>query len=191
MLSLMIVGYARVSTADQNTEAQIPALKGAKCKRIYQEEGSGRTMDRPELEKCLDNLEAGDTLVVWRLDRLARSLRDLLELVARFEKEGVNFRSLTENFDTTTASGRLVFHFFAALTQFERELIRERTMIGLSAAKARGRTGGRKHKMSPQQIRQIKALWAGRKETKVDLAKSFGVSISTIDRIVRPKSLKS
>lgn len=187
----MIVGYARVSTVDQHTEAQIPALKSAKCKRIYQEEGSGRTMDRPELEKCLDNLEAGDTLVVWRLDRLARSLRDLLELVARFEKEGVNFRSLTENFDTTTTSGRLVFHFFAALTQFERELIRERTMIGLSAAKARGRTGGRKHKLSPQQIRQIKALWAGRKETKVDLAKSFGVSISTIDRIVRPKSLKA
>jgi DNA invertase Pin-like site-specific DNA recombinase len=187
----MIVGYARVSTADQNTAAQLPALKAAKCKRIYQEEGSGRTMDRPELEKCLDNLEPGDTLVVWRLDRLARSLRDLLELVARFEKEEVNFRSLSENFDTTTASGRLVFHFFAALTQFERELIRERTMLGLSAAKARGRTGGRKHKMSHLQMRQIKTLWLTRKETKVELAKSFGVSISTIDRIVRPKSLKA
>lgn len=187
----MIVGYARVSTADQNTAAQIPALENAKCKRIYQEEGSGRTMDRPELERCLDNLEPGDTLVVWRLDRLARSLRDLLELMERLEREKVHFRSLTENFDTSSASGRLVFHVFAALTQFERELIRERTMLGLLAAKARGRVGGRKHKMSPQQVRQIKTLWASRQETKVEIAKQFAVSISTIDRIVRPKSLKA
>ena len=187
----MIVGYARVSTADQNTAAQLPALRAAKCKRIYEEQGSGRSMERPELERCLDNLEPGDTIVVWRLDRLARSLRDLLELVERFEREQVNFRSLTENFDTTTAAGRLVFHFFAALTQFERELIRERTLIGLTAAKARGKLGGRKHKLSADQIRVIKDLWKERKETKVALATMFSVSISTIDRIVRQKSLKA
>jgi DNA invertase Pin-like site-specific DNA recombinase len=186
----MIYGYARVSKADQNTEAQLPALRAAKCKKIYEEEGSGRNMDRPELERCLDRLEEGDTLIVWRLDRLARSIRDLLEIMDRLEKSGVQFRSITENFDTTSAAGRLVFHFFAALTQFERELIRERTMLGLSAARARGRLGGRKPKISPQQARQIKILWANKETTKKELADQYQVSIATIDRIVRPKSLK-
>jgi DNA invertase Pin-like site-specific DNA recombinase len=164
----MLIGYARVSTADQNTEAQLPALRAAKCKKLYHEEGSGRNMERLELEKCLDRLEQGDTLVVWRLDRLARSIRDLLEIMDRLDKTGVHFRSLTENFDTTTAAGRLVFHFFAALTQF-----------------------GRKPKINPQQARQIKILWADKGTTKKELAEQYKVSIATIDRIVRPKSLKA
>ncbi len=133
----MIIGYARVSMDDHSTTAQLPELKKAGCKRIYQENLSGRTMERPELESCLNRLEEGDVLVVWRLDRLGRSLRDLLEIVSRLEKQGVSFISIKESFNTTTAAGRLIFHLFTSLTQFERELIRERTMLGLSAARAR------------------------------------------------------
>ena len=187
----MIVGYARVSTVDQATAPQIPALKRAKCKPIYEETGSGRNIDRPELEKCLDQLEKGDILVVWRLDRLACSLRDLLEIMDRLDKAEVHFRSLTENFDTTSATGRTVFDFFAALTQLERELISERTKLGLSAARARGKLGGRKPKLTPKQIRQVKTLWASRKETLQEIADQFGVHKNTIGRIVRPKSLKA
>ena len=187
---MMIVGYARVSTDDQSTAAQLPELKKAGCKKIYQESVSGRTMDRPELERCLNHLEEGDTLVVWRLDRLGRSLRDLLEIVNRLEKQVVGFISIKEKFDTGTAAGRLIFHFFASLAQFERELIRERTMSGLSVARARGRVGGRKPKLSPQQIRSVKTLWASHEHTRHVIAEQFGVHVSTIDRIIRPKSLK-
>ena len=186
----MMVGYARVSTDEQNTAAQLPELRKAGCRKVYEEKLSGRTMDRPELERCLNHLEKGDTLVVWRLDRLGRSIRDLLEIIERLEKNGVHFVSLKEKFDTSTAAGRLIFHFFASLTQFERELIRERTMLGLSAARARGRLGGRKRLMSPQQIRVIKTLWASKEHTRQAIASQFGVSVSTIDRIIRPKSLK-
>jgi DNA invertase Pin-like site-specific DNA recombinase len=186
----MIVGYARVSTKDQRTDGQIPALKQAKCKRIYEETQSARTMDRPELAKCLDALREGDTLVVWRLDRLARSLRDLVEIVERIEKTGVAFRSLTEKFDTSGASGRLIFHVFASLAQFERELIGERTKLGLAAARARGRFGGRRPSLKAQQIQQVKILWASGDVYKKNIAEQFGVSVSTIDRIVRPPSLK-
>ena len=187
----MIVGYARISTIDQTTEAQIPALKRAKCKPIYEEAGSGRNMDRPELEKCIDRLKSGDTLVIWRLDRLARSLRDLLEIMDRLSKTGVHFRSLIEKFDTTSAMGGMVFHFFAALTQFERDLISERTKLGLSAARARGKLGGRKPKLTPQQIRQVKILWASHEHSLQEIADQFGVHKNTIGRIVRPKSLKA
>jgi DNA invertase Pin-like site-specific DNA recombinase len=187
----MIVGYARISTIDQTTEAQIPALKRAKCKPIYEEAGSGRNMDRPELEKCIDRLKSGDTLVIWRLDRLARSLRDLLEIMDRLGKTGVHFRSLTEKFDTTSAMGGTVFHFFAALTQFERDLISERTKLGLSAARARGKLGGRKPKLTPQQKRQVKILWASHEHSLQEIADQFGVHKNTIGRIVRPKSLKA
>ncbi len=186
----MIVGYARVSTNDQNAPAQIPALKNAKSKRIYQEPLSGRNMDRPELEKCLNTLREGDTLVVWRLDRLGRSLRDLLEIVQRLSNTGVTFISLTEKFDTSSAAGRLIFHVFASLAQFERELIRERTMLGLAEARARGRLGGRKSATTPQQKRQIRTLWASKEHTAKAIADQFGVSIATINRIIRPKSLK-
>lgn len=187
----MIVGYARVSTVDQTTTAQLPALKKAKCKRIYEETASGRNMERPELENCLDRLEAGDTLVVWRLDRLARSLHDLLEIMDRLQSSGIHFRSLTENFDTSSAMGRMVFHIFASLTQFERELISERTKLGLSAARARGKLGGRKPKLKAQQIRQVKILWASHQQTLQEIADQFKVHKNTIGRIVRPKSLKA
>ena len=170
----MVIGYARVSTEQQGTEAQLPELRKAGCKRIYEETMSGGTLERPELEKCLDRLEKGDTLIVWRLDRLGRSLRNLLQIVDRLDKSGINFISLKEKFDTSTAAGRLVFHFFAALTQFERELIRERTMAGLSSARARGRTGGRKRLLSPQQIRVAKMMWESRDHTRREIADHLG-----------------
>ena len=181
----MVIGYARVSTEQQGTEAQLPALRKAGCKRVYHETVGGGVTDRPELEKCLDRLEKGDTLVVWRLDRLGRSIRDLLQIVDRLDKSGINFISLTERFDTSTAAGRLVFHFFAALTQFEKELIRERTMIGLSSARARGRLGGRKRLLTAQQARVVKTMWDSRDHTRRDIAAHFGVSVPTIDRMLK------
>ena len=181
----MVIGYARVSTDQQDTETQLPDLRKAGCKRVYEETMGGGTMDRPELEKCLERLEKGDTLVVWRLDRLGRSIRDLLQIVDRLDKSGINFISLKERFDTSTAAGRLVFHFFAALTQFEKELIRERTMAGLSSARARGRTGGRKKLLTAQQTRVVKTMWDSREHTRHEIAVHFGVSVATIDRILR------
>ncbi len=169
----------------------MPSLEAAGCSRIYEEQGSGKNTDRPELAKCLERLKKGDTLVVWRLDRLGRSLRDLLDITADLNRRSVNFRSLTENFDTTSASGRLVFNFFAALAEFERDLIRERTLAGLSAARARGRFGGRRRKLSSQQAHAVKILWNSNEITKQGIAKQYGVSIATIDRIVRPKPLKA
>ena len=181
----MLIGYARVSTEQQGTEAQLPAIKKAGCKRIYEETVSGGTLERPVLEKCLERLEEGDTLVVWRLDRLGRSIRDLLQIMDRLERRGINFTSLTEKFDTSSAAGRLVFHFFAALTQFERELIRERTMAGLSSARARGRLGGRKRILSVQQAKMAKTMWDSHDHTRADIASHFKVSPATIDRILR------
>jgi DNA invertase Pin-like site-specific DNA recombinase len=183
----MIVGYARVSTDDQTTAAQIPDLKKAGCTRIYQEVMSGRTMERPQLEKCLDRLESGDTLMVWRLDRLGRSTRDLIGLIDDLKEKGVNFVTLREGFDTRTSSGMFMFTISAAFAQMERELIVERTKAGLSAARARGRFGGRKPKLSPQQARVVRTLWDSREHTKRAIAEQFGVSIATIDRIIYPK----
>ncbi len=181
----MVIGYARVSTEQQDTKAQLPELRKAGCKRVYEETMGGGTMDRPELDKCLERLEKGDTLVVWRLDRLGRSLRDLLRIVDGLDKKGIHFISLKERFDTSTAAGRLVFHFFAALTQFEKELIRERTMAGLSSARARGRLGGRKRLLTVQQTRVVKTMWDSHDHTRHEIAAHFTVSVATIDRILR------
>ena len=183
----MIVGYARVSTDDQTTASQLPDLKKAGCTRVYQEKMSGSTMERPELEKCLDRLEEGDTLVVWRLERLGRRTVDLIKLIDELEKRGVNFVTLREGFDTRTPSGRFMFTISAAFAQMEREVNSERTKAGLSAARARGRLGGRKPKLSPQQARVVRTLWDSREHTKRAIAEQFGVSIATIDRIIYPK----
>lgn len=182
---MMVIGYARVSTDQQDTAAQLPELRKAGCKKIYQETFGGGSMDRPELEKCLERLEQGDTLVVWRLDRLGRSIRDLLQIVDRLDKGGVNFISLKERFDTSTAAGRLVFHFFAALTQFEKELIRERTVAGLASARARGRLGGRRKALSAQQQRVAMTMWDSHEHTRMDIAAHFGVHVATIDRLLK------
>jgi DNA invertase Pin-like site-specific DNA recombinase len=187
----VIVGYARVSTLDQNPQLQIDALKSAKCKPIFVEQKSGRTMNRPELTRCLDTLREGDTLTIWKLDRLGRSLPDLLEIVKRLDSGGIQFVSLTEEVNTKTASGKLIFHMFAMLAEFERNLIRERTMAGLATARARGRMGGRKKQTSSQQDKQIRSLWGSGKFTGPEIAKQFGISPTTFWRRVQAKSLKA
>ena len=139
----MLLGYARVSMHDQNLDLQKDALKGASCEKTFLDEISGSTKHRPGLERALDSLREGDTLIVWRLDRLGRSLKDLIELVGELERKGVALRSLQEAIDTTSPGGKLIFHVFGALAEFERNLIRDRTKAGLAAARARGRKGGR------------------------------------------------
>jgi len=148
------IGLARVSTTEQNPDLQVDELTAAGCWKVWADRASGARDRRPQLDEVLEQLRSGDTLVVWRLDRLARSLRHLIEVVTGLDARGVGFRSLRENIDTTTAGGRLVFHLFEALAQFEREIIRDRTVAGLAAARARGRVGGRPSKLSAEQRRQ-------------------------------------
>jgi len=174
------IGYARVSTDDQNLDLQRDALRQAGCSVIYEETASGKSAARPELEQCRKALRAGDTLVVWRLDRLGRSLPDLVQIVAELEQRGVHFESLTEKIETSSAAGKLVFHVFAALAEFERNLIRERTHAGLAAARARGRKGGRKPALTPQQVREIKALLRDPSIPVASIADRYGVSRTTI-----------
>lgn len=177
----MIIGYARVSTQDQNPELQVDALRGAGCEELFQEAASGKLRERPELTACLRSVRKGDTLVVWKLDRLARSLKDLVEVVHDLDARGVGFRSLTEAIDTTSSGGRLVFHIFGALAEFEHSLIRERTIAGLAAARARGRKGGRKPVMSKADTRKAAAMLSDPAITKVEVAKHFGVSRVTLN----------
>ena len=176
------IGYARVSTADQNECLQIDALEAAGCAQIYSDHASGKNIARPELSACLRALRAGDTLIVWRLDRLGRSLRDLIAVVEDLGQRGVSFQSITEQIDTGHAGGRLVFQIFGALAEFERALIRERTLAGLASARARGRKGGRKPKLTAKAMREVKALMRDPDVTVTDVADRFGVARSTIYR---------
>lgn len=178
----MLIGYARVSTLDQNPALQIDALKAAGCEKLFVEKASGASRDRPELKAAIDYVREGDTLVVWKLDRLARSLKQLIETVAMLEARGIGLRSLTESIDTTTAGGRLIFHIFGALAEFERTVIRERTKAGLSAARARGRVGGRPAKLSIDDLKAAKALLGDPTITVADVAKRIGVSPATLYR---------
>src|SRR5689334_20823428 len=157
----MLIGYARVSTTDQTLALQQDALTKAGCDRIFTDTASGARTDRPGLAEALTYARSGDTLVVWRLDRLGRSLVHLIQTVAQLQERGVHFRSLQEQLDTSTSGGKLVFHFFGALAEFERDLIRERTMAGLAAARARGRRGGRRP-LSEAKVRQLRTLAADR-----------------------------
>jgi DNA invertase Pin-like site-specific DNA recombinase len=175
-----LIGYARVSTSGQNLDRQIRALTETGCIRIFADKLSGKTADRPELAACLDYLRAGDTLVVPSLDRLSRSLQDLITLVAGLRRTGVGFRSLHEALDTTTPGGRLVFHVFAALAEFIRELIVEGTREGLDAARARGQRLGRPPAMTAGQIRQARDLLTLPGNSISSIARLLGVSRSTI-----------
>ena len=178
------IGYARVSTDDQHLDLQRDALQQAGCGVIYEEAASGKNTARPEFEQCRKALRAGDTLVVWRLDRLGRSLPDLVQIVAELEKRGVGFESLTEKIETGSAAGKLVFHVFAALAEFERGLIRERTQAGLIAARTRGRAGGRKPKLDDQQVREIKALLRDPDMRVAEVARRYDVSRTTLYKYV-------
>jgi len=177
----MIIGYARVSTQDQNPQLQLDALNGAACEQVFHETATGTFRDRPELTACLRTLRKGDSLVVWKLDRLARSLKDLVEIVHDLNQRGVGFRSLTESIDTTSSGGRLVFHIFGALAEFEHSLIKERTIAGLAAARARGRKGGRKPALSPTDVRKAAAMLSDPNITKAEVAKHFSVSRVTLN----------
>jgi DNA invertase Pin-like site-specific DNA recombinase len=177
----MIIGYARVSTNDQNPELQVDALEKAGAEQVFQEKFTGTLRERPELSQCLRMLRQGDVLVVWKLDRLARSLKDLVEIVQDLQDRGIGFKSLTESIDTTSSGGRLVFHIFGALAEFERDLIRERTMAGLEAARARGRKGGRKPSLSKTDTQKAAAMLLDPKITKTEVAQHFGVSRTTLN----------
>ncbi|WP_299040362.1 recombinase family protein [uncultured Pseudokineococcus sp.] len=178
------LGYARVSTTAQDPSLQTDALVAAGCAQVWTDVASGGRDDRPELARLLQRLLPGDTLVVWRLDRLGRSLPHLLATITELEGRGVGFRSLTEAIDTTTAGGRLVFSIFGALADFERQLIRDRTLAGLEAARARGRVGGRPTVMTPARVEAARALLARPGATVTSVAKDLGVSRATLYRTV-------
>lgn len=179
----MLVGYARVSTPDQNLDLQIEALTKAGCKKIFEDKLSGSRAERPGLAKALEILRADDTLVVWKLDRLGRSVKNLVDLVAGLHQQGVQFKSLTDAIDTGTPSGRFFFHVMASLAQMERELVAERTRAGLAIARQLGRKGGRKRQMTDSKIESAKKLLAGGIPPK-DVAKNLGVSVPTLYRWV-------
>jgi DNA invertase Pin-like site-specific DNA recombinase len=181
----MLVGYARVSTGDQTLDLQVDALHAAGCERVYSDTVSGAKTEREGLSRALDVLRPGDTLVVWRLDRLGRTLPHLISLIDELNAKTIGFRSLTENIDTTSSSGQLVFHPFGALAQFERNLIRERTMAGLAAARARGRKGGRKHLLDAKKIAQAKTLYADKSNTVADICQTLGISRTTLWRYLK------
>jgi DNA invertase Pin-like site-specific DNA recombinase len=178
----MMIGYARVSTRDQNLDLQRDALTKAGCARLFEEHASGARDDRPELAAALSHARTGDVLCVYKLDRLGRSIRSLIDFVTALRDRGVEFKSLSDAIDTTTPAGRFFFHVLAALAEMERDLIRERTNAGLAAARARGRKGGRRPKLSDKQIAHARALLADGGTTIKDVAASLGVNRATIYR---------
>jgi len=181
----VLLGYARVSKGDEQTNApQVRALRAAGCRRIFEEAASGGRWDRPELHRLLDQLREGDVVVVWKLDRLSRSLKDVLHLMERIAAAGAGFRSLTESVDTTTPAGRMMMQMVGAFAEFERAMIRERTSAGLAAARAEGRVGGRRKKLDAAKRSEIaESVISGRK-TGAEMARLFGISQPTVSRIV-------
>ncbi|WNJ21618.1 recombinase family protein [Pontibacter sp. G13] len=178
----MLVGYARVSTKDQDPALQLDALREAGCGRIFEEQASGAQRDRPQLRAALDYLRPGDTLVVWKLDRLARSLKQLIETVEMLGEREIGFRSLTETIDTQSPGGKLIFHLFASLAEFEREMTRERTRAGLEAARRRGKFGGRPPALGAKEIEMAKTLLQNPDLSISDIAEQLGVSQATLYR---------
>ena len=182
----MNIGYARVSTLEQNLDLQKDALTKAGCERIFTDKISGAKAARPGLTETLSFVREGDVLVVWKLDRLGRSLQQLIDTVNGLATRGIEFRSLTEQIDTTTPGGKLIFHIFGALAEFERDIIRERTQAGLQAARARGRKGGRpKRQPSARQVAMARALYADKTNSVKDICKTLGISRSTFYRYIK------
>jgi DNA invertase Pin-like site-specific DNA recombinase len=183
----MLIGYARVSTIDQTLALQQDALRQAGCEKIFTDTASGAKAERPGLTEALNFARRGDTLVVWRLDRLGRSLQHLIETVNVLKKRGVHFRSLQEQFDTSTSGGKLVFHMFGVLAEFERDLIRERTQAGLASARARGKVGGRPRAAalnSPQKVQMAKALYTDKRNSVTDICRTLRISRTTFYRYI-------
>ena len=186
----MLVGYARVSTQDQNLDLQRDALTKAGCERVFTDVMSGSKEDRLGLQDSLTFMRRGDVLVVWRLDRLGRSLKHLIENVNQLADKGIGFRSLQENIDTTTSGGKLIFHMFGALAEFERDVIRERTQAGLQAARARGRQGGRPRVLEGKKLALARSMYEDMNQSPKDICETLGISRSTLYRSVSPKPLK-
>jgi len=181
----MLVGYARVSTEEQNLDMQVDALRSAGCGEIFAEKVTGTRIDRPQYEKMREFIRDGeDTVVVYKLDRMGRSLRHLIDEMERLNVRKIGFRSLQENIDTTTSGGKLFFHIFAAIAEFERDIIKERTLSGLSAARARGRLGGRPKKITETQRQMIRKLYADKTNALSDICKTWSISKSTLFRLV-------
>ena len=181
----MLIGYARVSTHDQDTTAQISALEAAGCELVFREKASGGRWNRPELHKLLDKLRKNDVVVVWKLDRLSRSLKDILTLMEEISKAGAGFRSLTEAIDTTSAGGRMMMQMVGTFAEFERTMLKERTRIGLDAARQQGRIGGRRPKLKAQQQQEIIQLVSSGQKTAADAARLFNVHPATISRLLQ------
>lgn len=181
----MLIGYGRISTKDQNIDLQKDALTAESCEKLFFDVASGAKAKRPELDKLKEQLRAGDTLIVWRLDRLGRSVKDLVEWVNWLESEGIGFKSLQENIDTTTPTGKLVFHVFASIAEFERNLIQERTRAGLKAARTRGRVGGRKKSLDDVKHKALKQLYEAKGHSIAELCDMFKISKQTLYSYVR------
>lgn len=182
----MLIGYARVSTGDQDLALQTDALMAVGCEKIFTDSLSGSRSDRPGLLQLLEFARSGDTLVIWRLDRLGRSLQDLIALVSELESKGLHLCSLNEQIDTSSSTGKLVFHLFGAMAEFERNLIRERTIAGLEAARKRGRKGGRPGKLDLQQCKEIRILMKDPEISVAEVANRYGVSRATIYKYAKP-----
>lgn len=180
----MLIGYARVSTQDQDAAAQIAALKTAGCELVFQEKASGGRWDRPELHRLLGQLRKGDVLVVWKLDRLSRALKDVLALMEKVAQAGAGFRSLTEAIDTTSPGGRMMMQIVGTFAEFERAMLRERTRNGLDAARQQGRIGGRRPKLKTHQQQEIVQLVNSGQKTAADAARLFNVHPATVSRLL-------
>ena len=186
----MKIGYARVSTSEQSVYMQKQALKQAGCEKIFSDTASGVRADRTGLDNAMNQLRAGDTLVVWKLDRLGRSLQHLIQTIKLLQEKKIGFQSLQENIDTMTSGGKLIFHIFSALAEFERDVIRERTKAGLQAARARGRLGGRPFLLAPKSVARLKKLYDARKNTVMEICKIFNISRPTFYNYLKAKNSK-
>lgn len=184
----MLIGYARVSTQDQTLHLQQDALEKLGCTQIFTDTASGAKIERTGLAKALTFLREGDTLAVWRLDRLGRSLRHLIDTMTTLQQRKIGFKSITENIDTMTSGGKLIFHVFGALAEFERDIIRERTQAGLQAARARGHFGGRPKLLPPKRQAMAQALYHDKKNAIADICKTLNISRSTLYRSVTRES---
>jgi DNA invertase Pin-like site-specific DNA recombinase len=186
----MLIGYARISTQDQTLALQQDALEKTGCEKIFTDTVSGTKAERKGLTEALSHLRVGDTLVVWRLDRLGRSLRHLIDTVTELHTRGVGFKSLQENIDTTTSGGKLVFHIFGALAEFEREIIKERTQAGLRAARSRGKVGGRPKALTPKEVQMLNNMASDKSLTVSDICKTLGIGRTTFYRYVKARERK-